>query len=361
MLRSVHVENFRALREFRMSGLGRVNLLVGTNNCGKTSILEAIHLLVAEKTGPMFRSVARRGEVDVRRGHRLQVSHLFHGHGVQGGSWFRVRATNDGPARQLEARVDTRGEEASAAQLTMDGVASELSDARREGTPFQLRMTWTGVDVRTARPLALTRTGTVVSRWFDPDPDREPPQPVRLIATEGISKGETMALLDGAVLSPEEELVVAALQIIEPDIERLAAVGRAQDPNGEEIGEILVSVAGSRLPIGSMGDGIQRLLGLALALVGAKGGVLLVDEIDTGLHYTVLTKMWRLVLETAKRLDVQVFATTHSRDCFEALAEVADPQRDDVSLQRIERDRADAVGYSAGVLRQAAEHGIEVR
>lgn len=42
MLRTLHVENFRALREFRMKGLGRVNLLVGTNNCGKTSVLEAV-------------------------------------------------------------------------------------------------------------------------------------------------------------------------------------------------------------------------------------------------------------------------------------------------------------------------------
>ena len=62
-----------------------------------------------------------------------------------------------------------------------------------------------------------------------------------------------------------------------------------------------------RVPIGSAGDGMWRMLGLALALSNAKGGVLLVDEIDTGLHYSVMENMWRMISERAVVLDVQVF------------------------------------------------------
>jgi AAA15 family ATPase/GTPase len=58
------------------------------------------------------------------------------------------------------------------------------------------------------------------------------------------------------------------------------------------------------------------MLGLALAIVNAKNGVLLVDEIDTGLHYTVMSDMWKMIWKTAKRLNVQVFATTNSNDCW---------------------------------------------
>jgi hypothetical protein len=71
--------------------------------------------------------------------------------------------------------------------------------------------------------------------------------------------------------------------------------------------------------------------------------------------------MWRLVSETAKRLDVQVFATTHSRDCYEALATIAVPDQHTVSLQRIERGRPDAVAFTEAEIREAAERGIEVR
>lgn len=120
-------------------------------------------------------------------------------------------------------------------------------------------------------------------------------------------------------------------------------------------------VGGRRIPIGSMGDGIWRLLGVALALTSARGGVLLIDEIDTGLHYSVLVDMWRLVFKTACSLDVQVFATTHSRDCYEALASVTEAGRTEISLQRIERGRLDAIAFTEVEIQQAAERGLEVR
>ena len=63
MFRQIHIKNFRALREFGMTGLGRVNLLVGTNNCGKTSVLEAIHILsVPGSPNPLWSTLLRRGE-----------------------------------------------------------------------------------------------------------------------------------------------------------------------------------------------------------------------------------------------------------------------------------------------------------
>jgi len=162
-------------------------------------------------------------------------------------------------------------------------------------------------------------------------------------------------------LTPDEATVLQALHTIEPAIERIASIGTyARESSRDVRGGLAMMVAGQRIPIGSMGDGIWRLLGIALALVQARGGVLLVDEIDTGLHYTVLVDMWRLVLATARSLDVQVFATTHSRDCYEALA-VSEAGRTDISLQRIERGKTEAIAFSEAELRQAAQRGLEVR
>jgi len=103
------------------------------------------------------------------------------------------------------------------------------------------------------------------------------------------------------------------------------------------------------IPIGSLGDGTWRLLGLALSLIHAKGGVLLVDEIDTGLHYSVMPSMWKLVLEAAKSLDVQVFATTHSRDCWEALASVSRSNvsiNSEVTIQNIQKTKLKSTVFS---------------
>ena len=118
------------------------------------------------------------------------------------------------------------------------------------------------------------------------------------------------------------------------------------------------------LPIGTLGEGAWRMLGLALALAAAKGGVLLIDEIDTGLHYTVMEKMWQLVLETATRLDVQVFATSHSRDCYESLAAIAAPNASEdrrITIQRIDPAHERAVLFTEQDILNAAKRGIEVR
>ena len=77
------------------------------------------------------------------------------------------------------------------------------------------------------------------------------------------------------------------------------------------------------LPIRSLGDGMQRLLGIALALVNARDGLLLIDEIENGLHYLTQPDLWRLIFQLARDLNVQVFATTHSWDCIEAFQEAA--------------------------------------
>jgi ABC-type transporter Mla maintaining outer membrane lipid asymmetry ATPase subunit MlaF len=107
------------------------------------------------------------------------------------------------------------------------------------------------------------------------------------------------------------------------------------------------------------------VLAIAAALVGVEGGTLLVDEVDTGLYYGVLTDVWRLILETSARLDAQVFSTTHSWDCVrsfqDALATVSDGDLE--CLIRLERDgdTIQPVSYSKDELEIAIQQDIEVR
>lgn len=106
------------------------------------------------------------------------------------------------------------------------------------------------------------------------------------------------------------------------------------------------------------------MLGIALSLSRARGGILLVDEIDTGIHYSVMESMWRLVCSTANRLDVQVFATTHSHDCVKSLSAISRSdvsEGSEVSIQRIERANAKATPFTEQEIVIAAKRSIEVR
>jgi hypothetical protein len=172
-------------------------------------------------------------------------------------------------------------------------------------------------------------------------------------------------LWDRIVLTPNEENVTEALQIIEPSIERVASLSQGGAGPVSPV-PIVIRLRGSeaRVPIGSMGDGLKRLLVLSVNLVTSAGGCLFVDEIDTGLHYSVMAKMWQLLIETARRLDVQVFASTHSLDCLLALARVCEGKPDlagEVAVHRIQRGQETSTCYTAAELAVAVRHEMEIR
>jgi hypothetical protein len=358
MLHDLSIRNFRSLQSFTMAHLARVNLIVGANNCGKTTVLEAVHLLAEqEPLLPVWSILTRRGEMLWDGEREGDVSHLTYGHKIEVGSGFSVSAHDNAVVREVRFGFEVRTGERGASQ---PGVPFEEPDPDiREGPALDLVARWRDGSGEHASYVPLSARGGLSVRTLERSKVRGDAAPVHLITTEGLSRERVVALFEEIVLTPEEATVLEALRTIEPAIDRIASVGASRTMGGR--GGIVMSWKGQRLPIGSMGDGIWRILGITLALLRAKGGILLVDEIDTGLHYSVLTSLWQIVLHTAARLNVQVFATTHSRDCYEALAEVTVNGRHEISLQRMERGRGRAVAFTEAELRAAAARGIEVR
>lgn len=374
MIRELQLQNFRGFPQYKLASLGRVNLLVGTNNSGKTSLLEAVELLLAHgDPRTIWISLSRRGERvfgDDERGvsSEFDISHLFYGHTPDFGSSFSIVSQNDVSSQRLtgsilEVRADETGQER---MPVIDGqLTFEL--------PAGLHLEWISSTQSEATHIPLTgRFGVSMDairrRMQRPQENRTP---VAFVTTESLSEDEVIAALSGVVLDPEEDFVLQAMRIIDPSIERIAPVIDARaTPNFptrySQRGGVVVKSRDikGRIPIGTMGDGIWHLLSLALSLVRARGGVLLVDEIDTGLHYSVMEDMWRLVQKTAQRLDVQVFATTHSSDCWKALASVCSREKtvgSEVSIQRIEPHKAEAIVLPENEIVIAAEQGMEVR
>lgn len=368
MIRNLTIDGFRGFEHFEMCDLGRVNLLVGTNNSGKTSVLEAIQILLTGHPRSIWSILSKRGErliEDSERRSRTEVElcHLFHGHTIEGGSEFRLRGLNDSTGGSLTATIQKT-------PLDEDSQSALFDEEEDFAGPFGLLLKGEGF-VRVDETLPLSRRGGLsfdILRRLRSVQDDETPT-IRFISTASMSPNEIASLYDDVVLTPEEDLVIQALKTIEPTIERIATTSkesRFSPPHQGERGGIVVKCAGvdQRIPIGSLGDGIWRILALALALVNAENGVLLVDEIDTGLHFSVMSDMWKLVSETAKRLQVQVFATTHSGDAVDSLAAISRADVSgggDVTIQRLERDRGRAVAFSEQEIVVAAERGIEVR
>jgi hypothetical protein len=159
-------------------------------------------------------------------------------------------------------------------------------------------------------------------------------------------------------------MVLDALRFVDSSVEQIRSLG----PGGTygPRGGFIVKRQGeaSPFPLGSLGDGAWRMLTMAIVLTQCAGGILFVDEIDTGLHHTVMADMWRLIQAASKKFNVQVFASTHSYDCVYSLSTICrspDNSGAEVTIQRIEADRPVAIPFSEAEIRTAAERQIEIR
>ncbi len=359
-----------------MTDLGRINLLVGKNNTGKSSILEGLFILASENNPiALWHTLMRRGEQIIQestpnRGGRAEadISHLFYGHNISIGSELSITTTNDRPARSVKYRIDIAKPEESPhsfAQLADEGLVGSRPALWVSGTPdFQMP------------PLPLSRLGSLrleaLQQYADIRPPKSESGAVQFITAESLPATQLSQLWTSIVLTADEDRVVRALKILEPKIERIAQVqiAIAQYP-GQGFsfptrGGFFLKLADNakRIPIGSFGDGIWRMLSVIVAIVRAKDNLLLIDEIDTGLHYSVMADMWRLLNEAAELFNVQVFATTHSYDCVHSLAGICrndENSRGRVTIQRIEAGNKKAVPFSEAQIRIAAERDLEIR
>jgi hypothetical protein len=378
MIHELTIENFRAFRALHLVGLGRVNLIVGANNSGKTSVLEAVAFL-ASGGDPLqlHASLSRRGEQALadevlhdQRG--VDVRYLFFGRTIGDDATSRLRAFLSN-GKTIDLRLSTPRVPDEALARWRDNVGQSTPRGRGRGEPVAIELDRQN---RTPRYLTITSSeGWKLDAALLPNGGLaydnaaltwgiEPILPVAFLSTKGVDDDTLADLYEKMVLTPEEATVVTALREVESGIARLAT--RQIDGKFGGGRGFIVSIEGAaqQLPLGSLGDGMHRILAITLSLVAARGGYLLVDEIDTGLHHTVMRKMWKLVFETAKRLDVTVFATTHSYDCVHALAGIANPdarEAGEVSLIRVERGNPEGVHFTEEEIAHLAEWQIEAR
>lgn len=356
MLKSLQIENFRCFQRYELQQLGRLNLLVGDNNSGKTSIIEAVNLLTARDNLESLREIMlKRGEYlfDEETNRReLEIRHLFHGRELTGGNTLSVTATNLNFNSYVSLQVRLTNEENSPSKQEYEFFMDRSFDALGEVITDSLSVDMT-LPQRRKKQKYSDWSGLVgVNTQF--------------MHSSALSPHQTLELFDAIVLTPEEDLVLESLRIIEPQIMRIAPILTGFQVNDSTArGGFFVKLSGHnrRVPIGSMGDGMWRMLSLALVLVNARNGFLLVDEIDTGLHFSAMSDMWRLIWRASKRLNVQVFATTHSSDCWTSLAEVSKSENsdEDITIHRIEKGKESSVVFTEQQIKIAVERGIEVR
>ena len=362
---SLRIEGFRGIDSLTINRLGRVTLLAGRNGTGKTTVLDAVRVLanrgrLSTLTAVLNRSEEYAGRVVDRETGTTEipdVEALFHGRQARTGTSFTI-----GPARDSQAQL-----------------VVEIASTNDMPEEWMSRLGKLAINTQILR-IAFSQFEEFVpvfdrdldARWRWPPPHRIPDDdgwPRALIAEvlgPGLLNNLDLDRRWGEVaLTEQEPVALHALNLAASHRIGGVAVVAGDARYGSLSRRVLVKLEnGERVPLRSLGDGAVRLFGVAVALAGSAGGLLLIDEAENGIHHSLQHEYWRLVLRAAADNNVQVIATTHGWDCIRGFAS-ASGENDDVEgvVVRLERDHDGlrAVEYSEEELETATGQGIEVR
>lgn len=353
-LSSLQVQEFRGFQDLRIEKLGRVNLIVGKNNIGKTSLLEAIQLY-ATRAHPaiLWQILAARDEDRGNQGIEealSSVKFLFFGRKDITGPTGPIKiGPIDDPEQQLQMSLDLYTPKVDEeGRRTWQILTLEECNTAESPTPrFSIFL---GNHLIASYSLDATRYAFLVKG-------------INLISIDvnGLNKQKLAQLWDKITLTNYEQEVLTALRIAAPGVE---AINTVEATRGGRIPIVKVQGIPEPLPIRSLGDGMQRMLSIALALVNAQDSILLIDEIENGLHHSVQEGLWKLVFQVAHQLNVQIFATTHSWDCIAGFQQsVQADENEEGLLIRLEYKKDDVVAtiFDKRKLAIATRAHIEVR
>lgn len=370
IITDLSISGFRALRELTIKGLGRVNLVTGRNNSGKSSLLEALRILASDVSPSVLYDILRFREEDVRDVEdpmlKADSEGLFSLSSLFGGF---PQFSDELVPINIEAidRVKSMRLSISA------GWYSEERDQNGNRRRVQAPPSWiddasfpalliNSDDIRRFLPLdAVSRY--VRGRLSGAALAGEPRMTCVAVNPYGGERTATLGVLwDKIALSDHEDDIIRALQIIDPAISAVSMIG---GEGSRSLRTAIVRASNMRrpVPLRSYGDGINRLFGIVLSQVNAKDGLLLIDEFENGMHYSIQHDAWRIVFDLAKRLDIQVVATSHSWDTIEAFQQAANEHTEDGVLIRLSRrgDEIIPTIFREDELAIATRDRIEVR
>ena len=381
----VSIDGFRGLKKLHLDQLGPLNILVGENNSGKTSVLEAISVLCRPYDPYEWLAMVRRrdfGQLDETRVQSLRWCFFQSGELVNPEYMYEGKCTFECkgafPVRGLE--VDYRDIVGEPSEREIERLNRQRN---RTGEFADLERQWRGAQI-------------IHHLCDESQPYDQPPDPMvlqiweedRMLAVRSRPSSRRMPQdIPAEMLTPysyqlnrmqvsshSQQLLFPLFDEHKSGRDAIVDLVREFDPDVLDInvaslrgGRPALYVSHKRLgpaPLSVFGDALRRAVLLASTIQSLAGGVLLVDEMETGIHVTALKKVFVWLVKAARRFDVQIVATTHSLEAVDAVCESVNEHVDDLVTFHINQsDETTKVKRIAGemLLRLRRERGLDVR
>jgi AAA15 family ATPase/GTPase len=271
MLTSIHIQGFKGFRDTKIPELRRVNLILGGQNSGKTSLLEAVYAgdVMPSSNGTEFNKLA-------------EVLRVVNG----------------------------------------DRLIQKVRKANFRAIPAQREADWI-ISSGYSKVTQIKITSDELHNY------------ISCFSTLPVSESSLVSLYDIAVHGKTKIKLVKLLQLIESRLNALESIA----PKGENAPCLHADLESFQtlIPLSQLGQGFNRLAYLYAGLLGQNANVALIDEIENGIHYSALPVLWQGIANIAHELDIQIFATTHSKECIRAASDAFMGSPDDFQVIRLVR------------------------
>lgn len=360
-----HIDNFtihrfRGIREAKLAKLGQINLLVGGNNSGKTSVLEAISIFcdplnsrkwtsvaVARETSPSISSRSDRLLWLFPQEGLFPQEKLFPDDGLFpretiSDSQLLLSASGAFPLKRVSAHQEWFSE------VIKGNYRPNLDDDTKQSDEFvfeEREREVEGIKIQVDvsyrdNPNALT--DEVLTRTYKfPEYGLLPREnlrevrslPVRLIhSCSHRSSGGPSELWTDVIYAGMKLQTIKLLKLFDPDIQDVDIISPRERAS--------ISIQHKKLgraPLSAFGDGLRRVFTLASAIPGVKDGILLVDELEIAVHSRMQEKTFNWLVKACNQFNVQLFVTTHSLEAIDAMIDACKGKEIDLVGYRLQK------------------------
>ena len=341
MFKKIEIKRFRGIKDAVIGDFKRVNLFFGRNNCGKSSLLDALFLATG-LSNPLLPI-----NVNVMRGYnktRLKDLELNF-YNLDSAQPIHICVENK-EKRNIEISLfENNKRDVSFDTNTID-IHSNVIEGEY-GLKFNFEINDESFESELRFDLSTT-TNTIPKEYV------ESLRCIYLIPRYDFNT--SIQGLENILKNKDEDFIIEGLRFIEP---------RVKDFIFTEEGIFVDIGLEKRIPINMMGDGVRKIVSLLTVIYDCRDGIVLIDEISNGFHYSVMSNLWNVIIKAAIKNNTQLFITTHDYDSIKGLRDAAlniyDENVATFKLLRTSDDELKALHYSLESVDYSINQEIEIR
>jgi len=370
----VQISGYRGLEMAELSQLGAVNIFVGNNNSGKTSLLEAISILcnpldpfrwleVSQRRLYLGRTpMVFRPDLEAMKWVFPQKIGSFSSESYQG--QMLIKSSGNTPVSEIEARlieIYGVGSEKNSQEKINDDLLSSETNTVIPGIELEI-ITQISEQISLFPPEKEPRAA--VFQFWENERFIQRKRNKQLVKNATIfpSYSSSEPILDklSQIILQEEDGKIKVLELIRSFDDNILDIEITSTPTARATLYIKHKDIGFA-PLYIFGDGFKRTLMIALTALTTANGVLLIDEIETSIHVSALSRVFSWLIKTCNHLNTQLFVTTHSLEAIDAMLQ-PEITTDNVVAFRLNSNGEVPQRFSGNLLhRLRSERGLDVR